>query len=361
MTAHLFDPFSLRGVTLRNRIGISPMCMYSSSDGFANDWHTVHLGARAAGGAGLIIVEATAVETRGRITPRDLGLWSDAHIAPLAQAVAFMEAHGAVPGIQLAHAGRKASCYWPWAGKSGEVPAEEGGWQTVAPSAIRFRDDYPLPHALTIDEIREIQAAFVAGARRALTAGFRWMELHGAHGYLMHSFYSPYSNQRSDEYGGSFDNRIRFLMETTEQVRAVWPDELPLTVRISATDWLGDAGWQIEDSVELARRLKAVGVDLIDCSSSGISATAKVPTGPSYQVPLAEAVRHEAGIPTAAVGLITEPAQADAIVRGGQADVVLIARESLRDPNWPIHAAQALGHDLSAMLPPQYARSVEKR
>jgi len=361
MTAHLFEPFSLRGVTLRNRIGISPMCMYSATDGFANDWHSVHLGARAVGGAGLIIVEATAVEARGRITPRDLGLWSDDQIAPLAEMVKFMEAHGAVAGIQIAHAGRKASCYWPWASQTGEVPASEGGWQTVAPSAIRFRDDYPLPHALTEDEIHDIQAAFVASARRALAAGFRWLELHGAHGYLMHSFYSPHSNHRTDAYGGSFDNRIRMLVETAQQVRAVWPDELPLTVRISATDWLGDAGWQMEDSVVLARRLKAVGVDLIDCSSGGIAANAKVATAAGYQVPMSDVVRREADIPTATVGLITDPAQADAIVRDGQADVVLIARESLRDPYWPIHAALALGQDVSAMLPPQYARSLEQR
>lgn len=361
MTAHLFEPFTLRSVTLRNRIGISPMCMYSATDGFANDWHRVHLESRAVGGAGLIIIEATAVEARGRISPRDLGLWSDEQIAPLAEIVRFMESHGAVAGIQIAHAGRKASCYWPWAGQTGEVPASEGGWETVAPSAIRFRDDYPLPHELTEDEIHEVQAAFVASARRALAAGFRWLELHAAHGYLMHSFYSPYSNHRSDGYGGSFDNRIRFLMETTEQVRAVWPDELPLTVRISATDWLGDAGWQVEDSVELARRLKAAGVDLIDCSSGGIAANAKIATAAGYQVPMSEVVRREAGVATATVGLITRPEQADAIVREGKADVVLIARESLRDPYWPIHAALALGQSVDGLLPMPYARSLESR
>jgi 2,4-dienoyl-CoA reductase-like NADH-dependent reductase (Old Yellow Enzyme family) len=335
--------------------------MYSATDGLANDWHSVHLGSRATGGAGLIIVEATAVEARGRITPRDLGLWSDDQIAPLARIVDFMESQGAVAGIQIAHAGRKASCYWPWAGKAGEVPASEGGWETVAPSAIRFRDDYPLPHELTVDEIHQVQAAFVAGAQRARAAGFRWLELHAAHGYLMHSFYSPYSNHRTDAYGGSFENRIRFLMETTQQVRAVWPEDLPLTVRISATDWLGDAGWQVEDSVELARHLKAAGVDLVDCSSGGISANARIATAAGYQVPMSQVVRREAGIATATVGLITQPEQAEEIIRDEQADVVLIARESLRDAYWPIHAAIKLGQSVEGMLPPQYARSLENR
>lgn len=361
MTVHLLQPFTLRGVTLRNRIGISPMCQYSATDGFANDWHLVHLGARATGGAGLIIVEATGVEARGRITPQCLGLWSDAHIEPLARVAAYAESQGAVPGIQLAHAGRKASCYRPWAGKAGEVPASEGGWATVAPSAVRFRDDYPLPHALTVDEIHDVQAAFVAAARRALQAGFRWLELHGAHGYLAHSFYSPYSNQRTDEYGGSFDNRVRFLVETAQQVRAVTPDDVPLTVRISATDWLGDEGWQVADSIELARRLKAVGVDLIDCSSSGISPTAKVPTGPGYQVPLSDAVRNQADIPTATVGMITDPAQAEAILQAGQADLILIGKESLRNPQWPIQAALALEDSPSDLWPSQYAWAVGKR
>lgn len=361
MSAHLFEPFTLRGVTLRNRIGVSPMCMYSSDDGFATDWHTVHYGSRAAGGAGLIIVEATGVEARGRITPRCLGIWSDAHIPALQRITSFMSEYGAVPGIQLAHAGRKASCYWPWAGRGGEVPRSDGGWQTVAPSAIPFRDDYPMPHALTETEIAEVQASFVAAAKRALAAGFRWLELHGAHGYLMHSFYSPHSNQRTDRYGGSFDNRIRFLLETAQQVRAVWPDDLPLTARISATDWLDDAGWQVGDSVELARRLKAVGVDLIDCSSGGISPTARVPSAPNYQVPFAEAVRHEADIPTAAVGLITTAEQADAIVRDGQADVVLLGKQSLRDPYWPIHAAQKLHDGPTELWPRQYAWAVGKR
>lgn len=360
MTPLLFQPFTLRGVTLRNRIGISPMCMYSATDGVANDWHLAHLGARAAGGAGLVIVEATGVEARGRITPHCLGLWSDAQIEPLARVAAFISAQGAVPGIQIAHAGRKASCYWPWAGKAGEVPADDGGWQTVAPSVIRFRDDYPLPHELTTTEIHDVQAAFVAAARRALAAGFRWLELHAAHGYLMHSFYSPHSNHRDDAYGVSFDNRVRFLLETAQQVRAVWPDDLPLTVRISATDWLGEDGWQVGDSVELARRLKALGVDLIDCSSGGISTQARVPAAPGYQVPLSEAVRHEADIPTATVGLITEAAQAEAILQAGQADLVLIGKESLRNPHWPIDAARALGETPSTLWPKQYAWAVGK-
>lgn len=355
---HLFEPFTLRGVRLRNRVGISPMCQYSAEDGCANDWHLAHYGARAAGGAGLVLVEATAVEARGRITPQDLGLWSDAHIEPLARAARFIESQGAVAGIQIAHAGRKASTYRPWSPVHGAVPEAEGGWPVVGPGDVPFREDYPMPRALTADEIEAVQAAFVAAARRALAAGFRWLELHGAHGYLLHSFYSPLANTRGDRYGGSFDNRVRFIVETIGAVRAVWPDDLPLAVRLSSTDWL-EGGWTIEDTVELSRRLRAAGADLIDCSSGGMSPRARVPVGPGYQVPFAEAVRREAGIPTAAVGMITEPAQADQIVRNGQADMVLVGKQSLRDPHWPIHAAVALHGRAGDLIPPQYRWAIE--
>ena len=350
---HLFEPLTLRGVTLRNRIGVSPMCMYSYSDGFSNEWQVLHLGARAVGGAGLIIAEATGVEARGRITPHDVGLWSDAHIEPLARVTHSIKQHGAVAGIQIAHAGRKASSQRPWdGGKS--IPADApGGWQVVGPSALPFSPEHQTPQALSIDEIHAVQAAFAAAARRALAAGFEWLELHAAHGYLIHSFYSPLSNQRTDQYGGSFENRIRFLLETAQAVRAVWPDHLPLTARISATDWT-DGGWTLEESVSLARHLKAAGVDLIDCSSGGNVQHAKVPVGPGYQVPLSETIRTLGDIPTATVGLITAPAQADEVIRNGRADVVLLGREMLRDPYWALHAAQTLKQP--APIPPQYLR-----
>lgn len=353
--ANLFDAFSLRSVTLRNRIGVSPMCQYSATDGRANDWHLVHLGARAAGGAGLVIVEATAVEGRGRITPGDLGLWDDAQIEPLARITAFIKSQGAVPGIQLAHAGRKASAALPWKGGA-HLSDAQGGWTPVGPSPEAFGGGLGrVPAALSKAEIRDVQSAFVAATRRALAAGFEWIELHAAHGYLLHSFYSPLSNHRTDEYGGSLENRIRFPLETARAMREVWPDHLPLTVRLSATDWT-EGGWTVGDSVVLARRLKAVGVDLIDCSSGGNVATAKIPLMPGYQVPLAEEIRRDAAVATAAVGLITQPAQADAIIREGRADLVLIARESLRDPHWPLRAqAELLGKASSA--PIQYVRA----
>jgi 2,4-dienoyl-CoA reductase-like NADH-dependent reductase (Old Yellow Enzyme family) len=352
---HLFSPLTIRDISLRNRIGVSPMCMYSYEDGMANDWLMAHLGSRAVGGAALVISEATAVEARGRITADDLGLWSDEHIAPLAQVTRFLKTHGAVAGVQLAHAGRKASSTRPWDGGKPLQPADPRGWQTVGASPLAFSPEHQTPEELTLEGIRAVQASFVAATRRALAAGFEWMELHAAHGYLIHSFYSPWSNRRTDAYGGSFENRIRFCIETVQGMRAVWPERLPFTVRISGEDWIGAEGWTLEQSVELARRLKDEGVDLIDCSSSGNVQHAHPPVGPGYQVPIAEAVRRGAEIRTAAVGLITTPQQADAIIREERADVVLLGRALLRDPYWPVHAAQELGQP--APLPPQYLRA----
>lgn len=352
--SHLFAPYTLKSVTLRNRIGVSPMCMYSATEGLMNDWHLVHLGSRAVGGAGLVIVEATSVAPAGRITPDDAGLWSDAHIEPLSRINRFIKAQGAVPGVQLAHAGRKAGAASPWKG-SGHLSDAAGGWSTLAPSAVAFSPGlHRVPAAMTTADIARVQADFAAAARRSLTAGCEWMEIHSAHGYLNHQFLSPLSNHRTDAYGGSFENRIRFLLETTRAVRAAWPERLPLTVRLSCTDWV-EGGWDIEQSVELSRRLKADGVDLIDCSSGGSTSASKIPATPGYQVPFAARIRREAGIATAAVGLITEPAQAEAIVREKQADLVLLAREFLRDAYWPAHAANALGATLAP--PPQYGRA----
>ncbi|MBE2214676.1 MAG: NADH:flavin oxidoreductase/NADH oxidase [Opitutaceae bacterium] len=352
----LFDPFSLRGVTLRNRIGVSPMCQYTAEDGFLTDWHLVHLGARAIGGAGLIITEATAVEPRGRISPGCPGLWDDAHIEAHARITAFEKQHGAVPGIQIAHAGRKASSARPWDG-GGHLADDAGGWPVIGPSAVAFGGSLTkVPAAMTPEDIRTVQAAFVSGARRALAAGYEWLELHGAHGYLMHSFLSPLSNHRTDTYGGSFENRTRFVVETARAVRAVWPEHLPLTIRLSTTDWVA-GGWTLDESVELARLLKAEGVDLVDCSSGGnTTGLSRDVLRPGYQVPFAERIRREAGIATAAVGLITEPAHADAIVAEGRADLVYLAREFLRDPQWPRRAAAALGVEVK-VLPRQYARA----
>lgn len=352
--AHLFEPFPLRGVTLRNRIGVSPMCQYSAQDGFPSDWHMAHLGARASGGVGLVIVEATAVEARGRITPHDLGLWSDAQIEPLACLASFIKSQGAAAGIQIAHAGRKASTNRPWDGGAPISAGDPRGWEVVGPSPIPFDQGHPAPYALSLTDIDTVQAAFRAAAQRALAAGFEWLEIHGAHGYLINSFLSPLSNQRSDDYGGSLGNRARFLVETVQVVRQVWPERLPLTVRLSCTEWV-EGGWSIEDTVELAGWLKDEGVDLIDCSSGGNLPKAPVPLGPGYQVPLSEAVRQGAGIATAAVGMITAPAHADEIVRNGRADVVLLGRELLRDPYWPLHAAQALKQPLPT--PKQYLRA----
>ena len=352
---HLFEPLTLKSITLRNRIGVSPMCMYSSEDGGASDWHLVHLGARATGGAALIIAEATAVSADGRITPGCAGLWADKHVEPLARINRFVKQHGAVAGIQLAHAGRKASAARPWEG-SEHLANSAGGWDTLAPSAIAYGGGLSkVPREMTRADIARVQGDFVAATKRALAAGYQWLELHAAHGYLMHEFLSPLSNRRTDDYGGSFENRTRFMRETVAAVRAVWPDSLPLTARLSCTDWM-DGGWTLDESVELARRLKAAGLDLIDCSSSGNVHAARPPSGPGFHVPLSERIRREAAIATAVVGLITDPKHADQIVRDWQADVVLLARESLRDPNWPLRAARTLGHAEWATPPVQYAR-----
>jgi 2,4-dienoyl-CoA reductase-like NADH-dependent reductase (Old Yellow Enzyme family) len=350
----LFTPFTLRSITLRNRVGVSPMCQYSSVGGFATDWHLVHLGSRAVGGAGLVMAEATAVLPEGRISPSDLGIWSDAHVEPLARCARFIADHGAVPAIQPAHAGRKASTAAPWEG-GGPLTPEQGGWRPiVAPSAIPFRPSDPVPEALDEAGIRRVIDAFAAAAQRALEAGFHIIEIHAAHGYLLHEFLSPLSNHRDDAYGGSLENRARLTMEVVEAVRRVWPDELPLFVRISATDWLAD-GWDIEQSVALTRMLAPLGVDLIDCSSGGIAPGARIPIAPGYQVEFAQRIRHDTGVPTAAVGLITTAHQAEAIVRDGCADVVLLAREELRDPYWPLHAARKLGAEIA--WPVQYLRA----
>jgi 2,4-dienoyl-CoA reductase-like NADH-dependent reductase (Old Yellow Enzyme family) len=353
---HLFAPLTLKSLRLRNRIGVSPMCQYSAEDGLLADWHLVHLGARAVGGAALVIAEATAVAPEGRITPGDVGLWADKHIEPLARINRFVKQHGAVPAIQLAHAGRKASAARPWQGGA-HLPDAADGWPTLAPSALPFGGDLPKsPHAMTGADIVRVQRDFVTAAGRALAAGCEWLELHSAHGYLSHSFLSPLTNQRTDRYGGSFENRIRFLLEIVAAVRAVWPERLPLTVRLSCTDWM-PGGWDLEPCVELARRLKAQGVDLIDCSSGGQVPDAKIPVGPGFQVPFAERIRREANIPTAAVGLITSPAQADEIVRAGRADLVLLGRELLRDPYWPLRAAHALGQVAALAIPEPYLRA----
>jgi 2,4-dienoyl-CoA reductase-like NADH-dependent reductase (Old Yellow Enzyme family) len=351
----LFEPFTLRSVTLHNRIGVSPMCQYSCEDGFANDWHLVHLGSRAVGGAGLVIAEASAVEARGRISPQDLGIWKDEHVEPLARIARFIASQGAVPAIQIAHAGRKASTAAPWHGGK-PVPPANGGWQPIAPSSIAFDPNHPVPFEMTVEDIAQVRRAFVAAAQRALAAGFQWLELHYAHGYLAHTFLSPLSNQRTDEYGGSFENRIRFAVETARDLRRVWPDDKPLAARLSCSDWV-PGGWDLEQSVELSRRLKSEGVDLIDCSSGGMIPHAKIELGPGYQVPFSAAIRSCAEIPTAAVGMITESHQAEQIVASGQADMVLLARAMLRDPYWAIHAGNALGDSQRTQVPKQYGRA----
>ena len=349
----LFSPYTLRDITFRNRIAISPMCQYSAVGGYANDWHLVHLGARAIGGAGLIIQEATAVSPEGRITADDLGLWENGQVEKLKAITHFIRSQGAVSGIQLAHAGRKASHHSPW--KSGhQVKRAEGGWETVAPSAIPFNEGQEVPLALDKAGIDKVVADFQAATHRSLEAGYEVVEIHAAHGYLLHEFLSPLSNHRTDEYGGSFENRVRLLLEVTSAVRAVWPTGLPLFVRLSCTDW-AEGGWDLDQSVQLSQLLKGLGVDLIDCSSGGAVHHQKIHVGPGYQVPFADRIRREVGLPTGAVGMITSPKQAEAIVGKGQADLVLIARESLRDPHFPLHAAQALGNQLH--WPSQYDRA----
>lgn len=356
----LFDPYQLKDITLRNRIGVSPMCQYSAEDGVPNDWHLVNLGSRAVGGAGLVIAEATAVEARGRISPGDLGIWADKHIEPHHRMTKFIKEHGAVPAIQIAHAGRKGSAARPWEGDN-SLKDEEGGWETVAPSAIAFGGElWRVPKEMTHQDIQEVQDAFRSSALRSLEAGYEWLELHFAHGYLAHSFYSPLSNKRTDEYGGSFENRIRFVIETTRAVREVWSDRLPLAARLSCSDWV-EGGWTIDDSVELAKKLKAEGVDLIDCSSGFNSSDYKnYPFGAGWQVPFAEKIRKQAQIATAAVGSITQAMQADEIIRNQRADIVLLAREMLRDPYWSYHAALELQPKDAAkdLLPVQYGGRV---
>ncbi|HEX2656965.1 MAG TPA: NADH:flavin oxidoreductase/NADH oxidase [Polyangia bacterium] len=349
----LFDPFRLRGLTFRNRIGVSPMCQYSSTDGFASDWHLVHLGSRAVGGAGLVMAEATAVEARGRISPEDLGLWKDEHIEALARVATFVRAHGAAAGIQLAHAGRKASVARPWDGGQ-PVPPPSGWTPIVAPSAIPFGENYQTPQALTAADIAVVIAAFAAAATRAAQAGFDVVEIHAAHGYLLHEFLSPLANRRTDQWGGTFDNRIRLVLDVVRAVRAVWADSRPLLVRLSTTDWVGADGWTVEDSIALSRRLRDEGVDLIDCSTGGIAPKIAVPVGPGYQTANAARIRAEAPIPTAALGLITSATQAEHVLRTGQADMVFLARAMLNDPYWPLHAAAELGITLD--WPAQYDR-----
>ncbi len=353
----LFDPLAIREVKFANRVFVSPMCQYSSHDGYANDWHFVHLGSRAVGGAGLVLTEATAVLPEGRISPQDLGIWADEHIEMLERIVSFIHEQGSIAGMQLAHAGRKASTYRPWEA-AGAISESEGGWKkVVAPSAVAFADNYPMPQALTSDGIQEVVAAFAAAARRACQAGFRVLEIHAAHGYLIHEFLSPLSNKREDDYGGSFENRTRLCREIVAAVRSTWPKELPLFVRISATDWI-DGGWNINESVKLAGELKQIGVDLIDCSSGGNVPHAQIPVGPGYQVAFAERIRREAEILTGAVGMITSPVQAEHIIRTGQADAVIMAREFLRDPYWALRAARELEQPIA--WPVQYLRAAPK-
>jgi 2,4-dienoyl-CoA reductase-like NADH-dependent reductase (Old Yellow Enzyme family) len=353
MSSPLFSSFRLRSVEFANRIGVSPMCQYSSEDGFANDWHLVHLGSRAQGGAGLVILEAAGVLPEGRISPADLGIWKDEHIPALARIAEFLHTQGGRAGMQLAHAGRKAST-WPPSKGTGRVLPGDGGWQPVAPSAIAFSPEYGMPAALDQAGIDAVVDAFRQAARRALQAGFDLVEIHAAHGYLLHRFLSPLANLRTDGYGGNFASRTRLMLEVADAVRCVWPERLPLFVRISATDW-ADGGWNPDESVELARLLREHGVDLIDVSSGGIVANARIPIVPGYQVGFAARIRREAGIATAAVGLITEPEQANAIVAQGEADMVLLARAMLRDPYWPVQAAAALGERTS--WPVQYLRA----
>ena len=349
----LFSPLTIKDITLKNRIAVSPMCMYSATDGFANDFHLVHMGSRAIGGSGLIIQEATAVSPEGRITPGDLGLWDDGHMEKLRGMVRFIHAHGSVAGIQLAHAGRKASCAKPWEGGK-QLGRHNGGWQTVSSSGIPFYPEEEAPRALDTDGIKKVVADFQAATARALQAGYKLAEIHAAHGYLIHQFLSPLCNNRTDSYGGGFDNRVRLLLEIVEAVCAVWPQNLPLFVRLSSTDYI-EGGWDADQTVKLAMLLKEKGVDLIDSSSGGMVPYAKIPFGPGYQVAFAERIKKEAGIMTGAVGMITEARQAEDILEREQADLILIARASLRDPHFALHAARELGEDVE--WPVQYLRA----
>jgi 2,4-dienoyl-CoA reductase-like NADH-dependent reductase (Old Yellow Enzyme family) len=355
MSSPLFTSLSIKNITLKNRIVISPMCQYSAKDGFANDWHLVHLGSRAIGGAGLIIQEATAVSPEGRISPEDLGIWKDEHIAKLTQINQFILSQHSVPGIQLAHAGRKASAASPWNGGR-KVAAEQGGWSTVAPSAIAYHDTDTAPIALDKEGIQKVITDFKTATQRSVKAGYQVMEIHAAHGYLLHQFLSPLSNRRTDNYGGSFENRIRLTLEVLEAVQTEWPKELPLFVRISATDW-AEGGWNAEESVQLSKILKEKGVDLIDVSTGALVPYQKIPVGPNYQVPFAQQIKKESAMLTGAVGLITEAAQAEEIIASGKADLVLFARESLRDPNIALTFAHDLKTDIS--WPKQYERAKE--
>lgn len=349
----LLDPIRIRDVELKNRIVVSPMCQYSAKDGHPQNWHLVHLGSRAVGGASLVMTEASAVEARGRISPADTGIYEEAHVESWRPIAEFIRSQGAVPGMQLAHAGRKASVTPPWGGGKAIV-LQEGGWIPVAPSAIAFGEGYAVPAALSKKEIGSIVKLFADAATRALAAGFELLELHAAHGYLLHQFLSPLCNERTDEYGGAFENRIRFTLQVAETVRNVWPHRLPLFVRLSASDWK-EGGWDLEQTIALSAKLKSVGVDLIDVSSGGTVPGVKIPLGPGYQVKFAEAIRKQAGIATGAVGLITEPAQAETILMGEQADLIFLAREMLRDPYWPRRAAKMLGEKIKP--PVQYERA----
>lgn len=354
--APLFQPLTIRGATLKNRIAVSPMCQYSSNDGAPTDWHLVHLGSRAVGGAAIVMVEATAVEARGRISPEDSGIWADKHVEPFSRLAEFVAGQGSLPAIQLAHAGRKACTEAPWLG--GKPVTGDRWWQAVAPSAVPFAPEYQTPKELTKSQISEIVEAFAQAAKRALRSGFQLIEIHAAHGYLLHEFLSPISNKRSDEFGGSLENRMRLPIMVADAVRAQMPDSMPLFMRISATDYAPDGGWDLQQSVALSKQLKTHGVDLIDCSSGGQLLHAVIPMGPGYQVPYAETIKKEAAIMTGAVGLITEAHQANDIIAKGQADIVLLARELLRDPYWPLHAAHALQVDVD--WPPQYSRAKPK-
>jgi len=360
--ASLFHEFRLKDVVLRNRIAVAPMCQYSSDNGFPNDWHFVHLGSRAVGGAGLVIVEATAVSPEGRISPSDCGMYLDDHVQSFAKIAQFLKQHGTVPGIQLAHAGRKASANKPWEGDD-HIDSAKGGWDTIAPSALPFGGSLPkVPQAMTAEDIGRVQDAFVGAAKRALAAGFEWLELHFAHGYLAHEFYSPLANQRTDKYGGSFENRIRFLLETFNAVRKVWPERYPLTARLSVTDWI-DGGVTVEESIELVRQLKSAGLDFLDVSQGFITPDISViPWGPGFLIPIASRIRREVNIPTAVGWLISDPQQAEEAIRDQHTDLVMLAREMLRDPYWPYHAALKLGDGNAAtLLPLQYARAVKHR